>query len=229
MSDHIIVENLVKTYGTGLNKTNALDGLSLAIKKGEFITVMGPSGSGKTTLLNMVGCLDKFTSGRLILDGIDVASMSDSEISKLRANHIGFVFQDGNLLPVLSALENVMLPMECKGIAPEKRKERAEKLLDLVELAEHSHKRPSQLSAGQKQRVAIARAFANSPSIILADEPTGNLDSENATNIMNLMKRLNEKLETTIMVVTHDDKTALFADKKIVIRDGKIEKTYTKK
>ncbi len=229
MSKMIVVEDLVKTFGSGANKTNALDGITLSIEKGEFIAVMGPSGSGKTTLLNMVGCIDKSSSGRLIIDGIDVTAMNDSELSNLRANRIGFVFQDGNLLPILNALENVMLPMECKGVPAKTRRERAKKLLDLVELTEHSKKRPPQLSAGEKQRVAIARALANSPSILLADEPTGNLDSENATNVMELMKRLNHNLGATVFVVTHDDRISLFADKKIVIRDGKVEKTYLKK
>ncbi len=190
---------------------------------------MGPSGSGKTTLLNILGCLDKSSSGKVVLDGVDISNLNENELSDIRRDKIGFIFQNANLMPVLNAMENVGLPMECNGTLKEARIKRAEYLLKLVGLQERMKQRPNQLSAGEQQRVAIARAFANKPAIILADEPTGNLDSETGTRIMDLLTTLNKNLGTTIIVVTHDEKMALYAKKKMVIEDGKITNMFVKR
>jgi len=230
MSNQIlIIENLSRTFKVGKHKVHALKQTDITINKGDFIAIMGPSGSGKTTLLNILGCLDKPTTGNLVLDGIDITKLNENEISKIRRDKIGFIFQDANLMPILNAIENVGLPMECNGTHKDERLKRAMYLLKLVGLEERMKQRPNQLSSGEKQRVAIARAFANKPAIILADEPTGNLDSETGCHIMELLTRLNQNIGTTIIVVTHDEKMALYAEKKMVIQDGKITNMFIKR
>lgn len=230
MSEQIlIIKELSRIFRTGKHKVHALKDTNITIRKGDFVAIMGPSGSGKTTLLNILGCIDKPTTGNVILDNIDVTKLNENELSKIRRDKIGFIFQDANLMPILNAIENVELPMECNGTPKDERLKRAKYLLKLVGLEERMKQRPNQLSSGEKQRVAIARAFANQPSIILADEPTGNLDSETGSHIMELLTRLNQNIGTTIIVVTHDEKMALYASKKMVIEDGKITNMYIKK
>ena len=225
----LVIENLSRTFKVGKHQVHALKNTNLTIAKGDFVAIMGPSGSGKTTLLNILGCLDKVSTGKVILDGIDISKLSENELSNIRRDKIGFIFQDASLMPILNAIENVGLPMECNGISKEESIKRAEYLLKLVNLQERMKQRPNQLSAGERQRVAIARAFANKPAIILADEPTGNLDSETGARIMELLTTLNKELGTTIIVVTHDENMALYADKKMVIQDGKITNMFVKK
>lgn len=229
MNEIVVIENLDKIFEKGGNKVHALSGVNLKIKQGEFVVVMGPSGSGKTTLLNILGCLDKSTGGNIILDGRDVSKLNEHQLSRIRRDKIGFIFQAGNLMPILNAIENVELPMECKKISKDESLKRARYLLKLVGLEERMEQKPNQLSAGEQQRVAIARAFANQPSIILADEPTGNLDSKTGSHIMELLKRLNHNLGTTIIVVTHDEKMALYAERKMVLEDGEITDMYVKR
>jgi len=229
MNEILVVENLNKIFEKGGNKVHALSGVNLKIKQGEFVVVMGPSGSGKTTLLNILGCLDKSTGGNVVLDGRDVSKLNEHQLSRIRRDKIGFIFQAGNLMPILNAIENVELPMECKKISKDESLKRAQYLLKLVGLEERMKQKPNQLSAGEQQRVAIARAFANQPSIILADEPTGNLDSKTGNHIMELLKRLNQNLGTTIIVVTHDEKMALYAERKMVLEDGEITNIYVKR
>jgi putative ABC transport system ATP-binding protein len=224
----LITKDLERRFSKGGNVVHALSATNLWIKRGEFVSIMGPSGSGKTTLLNILGCLDKPTSGHVILDGVDVAKMNESDLSRIRRDKIGFVFQAFNLIPILNAIENVELPMECVKIPKDKRKERARQLLSLVGLSERLKHRPHGLSAGEQQRVAIARAFANNPSIILADEPTGNLDTKTGEQIMELLGTLNHRMGTTIIVVTHDDKMASFAERIIFLQDGMILKNGKK-
>lgn len=230
MTEHILeIKNLTRVFQAGKHKVHALKQTDIKINKGEFLAIMGPSGSGKTTLLNLLGCLDKPTTGNVVLDGVDITKLNENELSKIRRKKISFIFQDANLMPILNAIENVELPMECNGTPKNERSKRAIYLLKLVGLQERMKQRPNQLSAGERQRVAIARAFANQPSIILADEPTGNLDSETGSRIMELLKRLNHNIGTTIILVTHDDKMALYADKKMVIEDGKIANLFVKR
>ena len=230
MTEQILeLKNLTRVFLAGKHKVHALKQTDIIINKGEFLAIMGPSGSGKTTLLNLIGCLDKPTTGNVVLDGVDITKLNENELSKIRRKKISFVFQDANLMPILNAIENVELPMECNGTKKEERTKKAKYLLKLVGLEERMKQRPNQLSAGERQRVAIARAFANQTSIILADEPTGNLDSETGSRIMELLKRLNHNIGTTIILVTHDDKMALYADKKMVIEDGKIANLFVKR
>jgi len=230
MSDHILImKNLSRVFIAGKNTVRALKDTTIEIKKGDFVAIMGPSGSGKTTLLNILGCLDKPTTGNFILDGVDITKLNENSLSDIRRDKIGFVFQDANLMPILNAIENVELPMECNGTSKNERLKRAKYLLGLVGLEDRMKQRPNQLSAGEKQRVAIARAFANKPAIILADELTGNLDSETGSHIMDLLTQLNQSIGTTIIVVTHDDKMALYAKKKMVIEDGKITNMFVKR
>ena len=230
MSDQILViENLSRVFKAGKHKVHALKKTNITINKGEFVAIMGPSGSGKTTLLNILGCIDKPTTGNVILDGLDITKLNEDELSKIRRSKIGFVFQDANLMPILNAIENVGLPMECNGVSKDERVKRAKYLLKLVGLEERMKQRPNQLSSGEKQRVSIARAFANKPAIILADEPTGNLDTKTGSIIMELLTRLNQNIGTTIIVVTHDENMALYADKKMVIQDGKITNMFVKR
>lgn len=230
MSEQILViENLSRIFKAGKHKVHALKKTDIAINKGDFVAIMGPSGSGKTTLLNILGCIDKPTTGNVILDGVDITKLNESELPKIRRDKIGFIFQDANLMPILNAIENVELPMECNCTPKDERLKRAMYLLKLVGLEERMKQKPNQLSSGEKQRVSIARAFANKPAIILADEPTGNLDSETGSLIMELLTRLNQNIGTTIIVVTHDEKMALYAQKKMIIEDGKITNMFVKR
>ncbi len=230
MSDQILViENLSRTFNAGKHKVHALKETNISIGKGEFVAIMGPSGSGKTTLLNILGCLDKPTSGNVILDGMNVTKLGEKSLYWIRRDKIGFIFQSANLIPILNAVENVELPMECKKTSKDERLKMARYLLKLVGLEERMKQKPNQLSAGERQRVAIARAIANKPSIILADEPTGNLDSETGSTILELLTKLNQNLGITIIIVTHDENMAFYASRKMVIEDGKITNIFVKR
>ncbi len=217
----VIVEtrDLVKVYGDG-TEVRALDGVNLRVAQGEFVSVMGPSGSGKSTLLNMIGALDRPTGGQALVNGMDLATVRD--LDTFRARTVGFIFQLHNLIPTLTARENVEVPMMGQPISRRKRHRRAEELLDLVGLADRMDHLPNQLSGGQRQRVAIARALANEPAIVLADEPTGDLDSESGAGVIALMQRLNHELSTTFIVVTHDPAVARQTDRILIMRDGRI-------
>ncbi|SHE31582.1 putative ABC transport system ATP-binding protein [Thermoanaerobacter uzonensis DSM 18761] len=221
--DNILIKirNLTKIYKMGENEVRALDGINLDIKKGEFISIVGQSGSGKTTLMNIIGCLDVKTSGEYFLNGIDTGKLSDNQLADLRCSEIGFVFQNFNLLQKMTALENVELPMIYKGVPTKERRQRAEMLLEMVGLKERMHHRPNELSGGQQQRVAIARALANNPHLILADEPTGNLDSKSGSEIMKIIKELNER-GNTVVLITHDPNIAAQAKRIVRIKDGRI-------
>lgn len=225
MSELVLkTEKLDKVYRLGKRKVRALSDVSLQIKKGDFISIMGPSGSGKTTLLNMLGCLDKPTLGKVILDGIDVTEVPEKDLHKIRKNKVGFVFQTFNLMPWLNALENVELPMEGTKKSRGERQKRARELLEMVGLSERQEHRPHRLSAGEQQRVAIARALANDPAIVLADEPTGNLDSKTSSQIVTLLGKLSTDQATTIIMVTHDSHVAGRAGRMLFLNDGKLLK-----
>jgi len=225
MSDVVLTtENLSKTYMMGKREVPALRNLNLQVNRGEFVAVMGPSGSGKTTLLNVLGCLDKPTSGKVILDKVDVSNLHERELYKIRRNKIGFIFQTFNLLPYLNAIENIELPMENAKASKSERRAKAGKLLGLVGLAGREEHRPQRLSAGEQQRVAIARALANDPAIILADEPTGNLDTKNKHEIVRLLAKLNIDQGTTVIMVTHDSQVASHTERMLLLNDGKIAK-----
>ena len=217
-------EKVAKVYTIGKREVGALSDLNLQVNKGEFVAIMGPSGSGKTTLLNVLGCLDKPTAGKVVLDGVDISKLPESELYKIRRNKIGFIFQTFNLLPYLSACENVELPMEPTKRPKNVRRQRARELLKLVGLSGREDHRPQKLSAGEQQRVAIARAMANDPAIILADEPTGNLDTENKYEIVRLLANLNIERGTTVIMVTHDSQVATHTEKMFLLKDGKILK-----
>lgn len=214
-----LLEDVRKTYMMGDVRVEVLRGISLVIEAGEMVAVMGPSGSGKTTLMNILGCLDVPTQGRYILSGKDVTHMSDDELSRMRSEHIGFIFQSFHLLPYATALENVLLPTLYLDRKLDGRRKRALELLSLVGLADRAQFKPSQLSGGQQQRVAIARALMNAPRLVLADEPTGALDSSTAKDIMELLVHLNTQ-GTTIVVVTHDSDVASYAQRILRMRDG---------
>ncbi|MCW4046751.1 MAG: ABC transporter ATP-binding protein [Candidatus Bathyarchaeota archaeon] len=215
-------EKLTKSYVLGKRYIPALSNLNLEVNAGEFVAIMGPSGSGKTTLLNILGCIDKPTSGQVFLDGVDVAGLPEAELYKIRRNKIGFVFQTFNLLPYLNARENVELPMESKIKSKSERRQKASELLRMVGLSGREEHRPQKLSAGEQQRVAIARALANDPAIILADEPTGNLDAKNKREIVGLLADLNVNRGTTIVMVTHDGHVASHTERLLFLNDGKI-------
>ena len=220
----IEVKNLVKSYTVGDMTTNALDGVSLSIDNGEFVAIMGASGSGKSTLLNILGCLDVPTSGNYLLDGVEVSGMTATQLAHIRNEKLGFVFQNFNLLPRTSALENVELPTFYSRTFPaSKRRERATELLERVGLGTRIMNTPGQLSGGQQQRVAIARALMCNPPVLFADEPTGNLDTRSSVEIMKLFTQLNSE-GITIVMVTHEDDIAHYAKRNIVVRDGKIIK-----
>jgi len=220
----IRLENVHKTYDLGEIHVHALRGVSLEIHRGEFVAVMGASGSGKSTLMNILGCLDKPTKGRYYLDGADVSGLSKRELAKVRSHKIGFVFQQFNLLARTSALENVELPTVYAGVPVKEREKRAQAALNRVGLADRSLHFPSQLSGGQQQRVAIARALVNDPSILLADEPTGNLDSRTSVEIMDIFQNLNDKHGLTVVIVTHESEIAQYAKRALEFRDGRMKK-----
>ena len=219
----IITENLVEEYLLGKVVVPALRGVNLKIKRGEFAVIMGPSGSGKSTLLNLIGGLQKPTGGRVLINGVDLSTLNENQLAIFRRKNVGFVFQAYNLIPTLTAIENVELPMIFYNIPPNERKRRAEKLLHSLGLGDRLHHRPSELSGGEQQRVSIARALANNPEIILADEPTGNLDTKTGRRIMEEIVKVNRDFGKTIVMVTHDPEVAHFGDRIIHIRDGKIE------
>lgn len=215
--------DLWKIYQLGKTQVEALRGVNLEIEKGEYVAIMGPSGSGKSTLMNLLGCLDTPTKGKYYLEDRDVSSLSDDELALIRNKKIGFVFQSFHLLPRTSALHNVELPLIYAGLARKERIKRAIKALEEVDLADRIHHHPSELSGGERQRVAIARALVNDPSIILADEPTGNLDSKTGAEILDLFDRIHRK-GNTVIVVTHDPEVAARAERIIHLKDGRIEK-----
>src|SRR6266850_596738 len=218
----IDIENITKDYVMGEEVVRALRGVNLKIHRNEYIAIMGPSGSGKSTLMNMLGCLDTPTSGRYEFNGKNVAEMNDDELAAIRNREIGFVFQTFNLLPRSTSLRNVELPLIYAGIDPETREQRAAEVLSDVGLGDRIHHKPNELSGGQRQRVAIARALVNGPSIILADEPTGNLDSKTSVEVMAILQRLNEH-GITIVLVTHERDVAVHARRTVRLRDGLIE------
>lgn len=220
----IRLEDVWKIYPMGEVKVEALRGVSLKIYNGEFVAITGASGSGKSTMMNVVGCLDKPTRGKIYLDEKDISSLSESSLAEIRGKKIGFVFQQFNLIPTLTALENVMLPMEFQNMPSSKIKERAKKIMEQVGLKDRMYHRPTELSGGQSQRVALARSLANNPEVILADEPTGNLDSKTGQYIMNLLCELYEKEGKTVVIVTHDTHLVKFAKRIIQLKDGQIEK-----
>lgn len=222
METIIKLENVWKVYYLGKVAVWALRGIDLEVKKRTFLSIVGPSGSGKSTLLYIIGCLDFPTKGKVFLEGKDIRTFSEEELAQIRGKKIGFVFQQFNLIPNLTAIENVALPMIFQKIGEKERIERAKQLLELVGLKERIYHRPQELSGGEQQRVAIARALANDPEIIIADEPTGNLDSKSGKIIMEIFKRLYAEQKRTILVVTHDPEIASFSKEILRIRDGKI-------
>ncbi len=220
----IKTENVDKIYPLGINKLKALDKVSISVDKGEFLGLVGPSGSGKTTLLNIIGCLDIPTSGSVEVLGLKAESLSHKEAAHLRMNHIGFIFQTFNLLPVYTVFENVEFPLLLLGLETSARKKLVMDALEWVGLADRAESRPAQLSGGQCQRVAIARAVVKKPELILADEPTANLDAANSHIIMKTMVQLNEELKTTFVFATHDEKVIAYLKRKITLIDGRVEK-----
>lgn len=219
----IIMDNIVKSFYIGTpNELNILKGINISVRQGEFVSIVGASGSGKSTLMNIIGALDKPTDGKYILDGIEVGSLKDSRLSEIRNKKIGFVFQTFNLIPRSTALSNVELPMLYAGVTKKQRRERAEMLLELVGMKDRMNHKPNELSGGQKQRVAIARALANDPSIILADEPTGALDSATGRLVMDIFHKVHEKEDKTIVFITHNNELAKETERIITLKDGQI-------
>lgn len=218
----IELHDVHKVYDMGAEKVRALNGVDLAITRGEYVAIMGPSGSGKSTMMNLLGCLDTPSSGSYVLNGTAVEKLDDQELAAIRNKEIGFVFQTFNLLARTDALQNVELPLVYAGVSRKDRRERAERALERVGLGDRKHHLPNELSGGQRQRVAIARALVNDPSILLADEPTGNLDTATSTDIMNLFDELHRQ-GNTVILVTHEPDIADHADRKIVLRDGKVQ------
>jgi putative ABC transport system ATP-binding protein len=221
----LVFENLCKNYQVGSVELKVLRGIDLVIKKGEYVSIMGPSGSGKSTLLNLIGCLDRPTTGKYYLGGQDVSTLDDDQLSSIRGRHIGFVFQSFNLISQLNIIENIEVPMFYQGISEHHSEIRAKELAGIVGLGDRIKHRPSELSGGQQQRVAIARALANDPLIVLADEPTGNLDSSSGRDILNILDQLHEHGKTLI-VITHDEDIAKHSQREIRLLDGKIEKQW---
>ncbi|WP_294377260.1 ABC transporter ATP-binding protein [uncultured Clostridium sp.] len=219
----IIMDNIVKSFYIGTpNELNILKGINISVRQGEFVSIVGASGSGKSTLMNIIGALDKPTDGKYILDSIEVGSLKDSRLSEIRNKKIGFVFQTFNLIPRSTALSNVELPMLYAGVPKKQRRERAEMLLELVGMKDRMNHKPNELSGGQKQRVAIARALANDPSIILADEPTGALDSATGRLVMDIFHKVHEKEDKTIVFITHNNELAKETERIITLKDGQI-------
>ena len=224
----IKLRNVCRNFKVGDSEVHALKNLALEVYEGEFVSIMGPSGSGKSTAVNMVGCLDLPTCGDIYLDGKNIAALEESDLAQIRGKKIGFIFQKFNLVPTLTALENVALPMLFQEVSLVERQKKAGELLDLVGLGDRKHHKPSELSGGQQQRVAIARALANNPQVILADEPTGNLDSKTGIKILEFLDKLHKEGKTIIMV-THDAELAEYADRILYLRDGAITKEKKKK
>jgi putative ABC transport system ATP-binding protein len=220
--------NLRKVYMLGKVPVEALRGVNLKVEEGEFLSVLGPSGSGKSTLLNLIGALDKPTDGKVFVDGVDISTLNENELASLRRK-IGFVFQFFNLIPRFTALENVEMPMAIAGVGKEERRKRAAELLETVGLADRMNHKPTELSGGEQQRVAIARALTNNPRFLLMDEPTGNIDSKNAYEIIQLVKRLNHEKGVTIIMVTHDQRLASEANRTVHMLDGTIVKETVNK
>jgi len=218
------LENLTKVYEVGPVKVPAINGITMKVRRGEFVAIMGPSGCGKSTLLNLIGALDKPTSGRVLIDGVDISLLDEDERAQLRNEKIGFIFQFYNLINRSTVLRNVELPALMLNLPRKKRVERVKKLLEVVDLSELINRKPKTLSGGQQQRVAIARALMNQPKVILADEPTGNLDSKAGNEVMRFLRKLNKETGTTLIVVTHDKEIALTADRIIYLKDGRIMK-----
>ena len=222
----MVLKGITKSFKNGQESLQVLKGIDLSVEEGDFVAIMGPSGSGKSTLMNIIGLLDQPTTGSYQLEGENVAELSENRLAKVRNNQIGFIFQQFFLLPKLSAQKNVELPLIYAGKSPRERKQRSQQFLEKVGLSDRSHHLPSELSGGQKQRVAIARALSNDPAIILADEPTGALDTKTGTQIMDLLTQLNREGKTIVMV-THEPEIADYARRKIVIRDGEIPQDTT--
>ncbi len=222
MQELIRVENLKKIYRIGTQTVKALNGFSMSVSENEYLALMGPSGSGKSTLMNILGCLDSPTSGKFFLNGPDVSSLEDNELAEIRNKEIGFIFQTFNLLPRYTALENVTLPLIYNGTAKAKRIERGQEVLEQVGLGDRMDHKPNELSGGQRQRVAVARALVNKPSIILADEPTGNLDTKTSYEIMDLFQEIHDA-GNTIILVTHEEDIAKYAHRIVRLRDGVLE------
>ena len=221
--NHIIeTKDLRKEYPQAGQPLKVLKGVDIQVDPGEFIAIMGPSGSGKSTLLNMLGALDKPTSGKVYIRGVDISTLNDNQLADLRNREIGFIFQFFNLIPRMDAQRNVELPMAIAGVSRGERRERARKLLELVGLSDRTHHKPSELSGGEQQRVAIARALVNDPSVLLCDEVTGNLDSKTGDDIMHLLRALNKEQGKTFVLITHDPVVAQATDRLVVLRDGKI-------
>ena len=216
------VENLCKSYGKGETMVKALDNVSFSVNKGEFVAIIGPSGSGKSTLLHLLGGVDKPDSGKVYIDGTDIYELNETNLAIFRRRQVGLIYQFYNLIPVLDVEENITLPMLLDGKKPDK--ESLNRLLEVLQLSERKSHLPNQLSVGQQQRVSIGRAIMNNPSIVLADEPTGNLDSKNSSDIMELLKESNRRYNQTLIVITHDESIALQADRVIAIEDGKISR-----
>ncbi len=221
----IVTENLSKTYGKPPLQVFALRQTNLYIKQGDYIAIIGPSGSGKSTLMNLLGCLDKPTTGKIFIEGHDVSTLNENELARIRREKIGFIFQKYNLIPTLNALENIELSMGFAGVDSQLRTEKAKKLLEMVDLSKRLTHKPSELSGGEQQRVAIARALANDPSIILADEPTGNVDTKSGENIMSILEEINREGET-IIVVSHNMTIAQRAKRVLRIQDGVVTEEY---
>jgi len=222
MKKVIELKEVWKIYQVGEVEIKALRGLNLSVREGEFLAILGTSGSGKSTCVNHIGCLDTPTRGEILLDGQNIAHLHESTLAHIRGKKIGFIFQSFNLIPSMSAFQNVMLPMIFQGVPKEKRINRSKELLNLVGLGDRMQNRPTQLSGGQQQRVAIARALANDPEVILADEPTGNLDSKTEKDIMDLLSNLHKKENKTIVMITHNEKLAKYAQRVVHLIDGRI-------